>query len=86
MGTVFRGASLADAVLTNARLSTTAGRIKVILKSLPGQAAEEDVLHYEATDLDPSITGSATRCPNGAPGPCNPKSLATDVPKEWEQP
>lgn len=86
MGTQFKGASLADAVLTNAKLSKVAGKLEVTLKPLPGEVADTDELSYGATDLPPSITGSATKCPDGSSGPCTVPSLTTSVPTEWTQP
>jgi uncharacterized protein YjbI with pentapeptide repeats len=81
MGTEFKSASLADAVLTDAKLSRAPGKLKVTLKSL-----DTDELNYQATELPPSITGRATKCPNGSPGPCTVESLTTDVPTDWTQP
>jgi uncharacterized protein YjbI with pentapeptide repeats len=79
LGTNFSGAKLTDVTLTNAKLASKAGTIKVILEP----RARDGELRYEPTQLSPDITGPSTLCPDGRPGRCTNEQLITDVPDTW---
>ncbi|HYO79687.1 MAG TPA: pentapeptide repeat-containing protein [Thermoanaerobaculia bacterium] len=88
LGADFTGASLADSILSNAKLSSAGGTIVAILP--PRGASTEPkrmTLTYKATVLPPALTGPQTRCPDGNSGPCDARRLDTGTPpKEWLQP
>ncbi len=79
LGTNFSSATLTGVTLTNAKLSSKAGSIKVILEPL----ARAGELKYEPTQLSPDITGPSTLCADGRDGPCTREHLITDVPDTW---
>jgi uncharacterized protein YjbI with pentapeptide repeats len=88
LGADFTGASLADSILSNAKLSSGAGTIVAIL---PARGASTEpkrmTLTYKATVLPPALTGPQTRCPDGNSGPCDARRLDTGTPpQEWVQP
>ena len=80
-GTDFNSASLADAVLSNAQVSSKAGIIAVTHRDLK----KEKSFDYIASKLSTNSTGPSTTCPDGNPGACSLEQLyAKPVPQKWQ--